>query len=185
MPDTAPMSSRFVALLRGINVGGRNKIAMADLAECVRAGGYEEVSTYIQSGNVLFSAACSPRAVEADLSRLIQEQFALSIPVVVRSDAEMAAAVAAAPPHYGDPAHRCDVIFLKHPLDAEEAMAGMPVPKEGVDQFSAGPGVIYASRLAARASSSRLSRINASPIYPNVTIRNWNTTGKLHELLSS
>lgn len=177
--------SRFVALLRGINVGGRNKIPMAELADCVRAGGYEDVSTYIQSGNVVFSASGKPRTVESDLSRLIQERFAFEIPVVVRSDAEMAAVVAEAPTHYGDPDHRCDVIFLKHPLAVDEAIASMPPPKEGVDQFFPGPGVIYASRLTARATSSRIGRITASPIYPNITIRNWNTTRKLHQLLST
>jgi uncharacterized protein (DUF1697 family) len=177
--------SRFVALLRGINVGGRNKIPMAELADCVRVGGYEDVSTYIQSGNVVFSASGKPRAVESDLSRLIQERFAFEIPVVVRSAAEMAAVVAEAPTHYGDPDHRCDVIFLKHPLAVDEAIASMPPPKEGVDQFFPGPGVIYASRLTARATSSRIGRITASPIYPNITIRNWNTTRKLHQLLST
>jgi uncharacterized protein (DUF1697 family) len=177
--------SRFVALLRGINVGGRNKIPMAELADCVRLGGYEDVSTYIQSGNVLFSASGEPRTVESDLSRLIHERFAFEIPVVVRSDAEMAAVVAEAPTHYGDADHRCDVIFLKHPLAAAEAMAAMPPPKEGVDRFAVGPGAVYASRLTARATSSRIGRITASPIYPNVTIRNWNTTRKLHQLLST
>lgn len=179
------MSNRFVALLRGINVGGRHKIPMAELAACVRDGGYQDVSTYIQSGNVLFEASGNPRTVEQDLSRLIHERFTFTIPVVVRSDAEMAAAVDQAPSHYGDPDYRCDVIFLKHPLDAEEALAAMPEPKEQVDRFEAGPGVIYASRLAARASSSRLGRLVASPIYPNITIRNWNTTRKLHALLST
>jgi len=177
--------SRFVALLRGINVGGRNKIPMVDLAECVTAGGYVDVATYIQSGNVLFSATGDPRAVESDLSGLIHDRFAFDIPVAVRSDAEMAAVVAKAPTHYGDPDYRCDVIFLKHPLAADEALGSMPPPKDGVDQFSAGPGVIYASRLGARATSSRLGRITASPIYPSVTIRNWNTTRKLHQLLST
>jgi len=177
------MSTRFVALLRGINVGGRNLIPMSDLAEAVRSGGYDDVSTYIQSGNVLFTASAKPRDVESDLTRLIAERFSVQVPVVAQSAAEVAAVVGKAPAIFGSDDHRCDVIFLKHPLKAEEAMTAMPEPREGVDQIWPGPGVVYFARLDAEASKSRLSRITAAPIYPNITIRNWNTTRKLHALL--
>jgi uncharacterized protein (DUF1697 family) len=173
-----------VALLRGINVGGRNKLPMKDLVAHLSEAGYDDVSTYIQSGNVFFARTGKPRDIESDLTRLIHERFGFDVPVVVQSQAEVAKVVAEAPAGFGDPEHRCDVIFLKHPLSAAEAMASMPTPREGVDQVWPGPGVIYFSRLDAQASKSRLSRITASPIYPSITIRNWNTTRKLHELLA-
>ena len=83
-----------VALLRGINVGGNNKIAMADLRDVVASLGHTEVSTYIQSGNVLFTAregpAAATTALAADLERAIEKAFGLRLRVVVLSRAELA-----------------------------------------------------------------------------------------------
>jgi uncharacterized protein (DUF1697 family) len=179
-------SEPYVALLRGINVGGRNPVPMKQLAACVEAGGYADVQTYIQSGNVLFrTEATDARAMEVELEERIADEFGFPVPVVVRSFGELNATVESAPPGFGGPDHRCDVIFLKHPLTADDAFAALPAPVEGVDQSAKGPaGSLYWSRLAEKASKSRLSRIASSPIYPSITIRNWNTTTKLHALLS-
>ena len=83
-----------VALLRGINVGGNNKVAMADLRDVVASLGHTGVSTYIQSGNVLFTAREGPAAaatgLAADLERAIEKAFGLRLRVVVLSRAELA-----------------------------------------------------------------------------------------------
>jgi uncharacterized protein (DUF1697 family) len=73
-------------------------------------------------------------------------------------------------------------IFLRHPLTAYEAMKSVTA-KPGVDRAVAGDGVLYFSRLISRASQSQLSRIVGTPDYQNMTIRNWNTTSKLLELM--
>jgi uncharacterized protein (DUF1697 family) len=179
------VSAPFVALLRGINVGGRNKVPMKELLTCVEAGDYSEVQTYIQSGNVVFATAnTDPQAMERDLEQRIEESFGFPVPVVVRSLAEMTKTVKSAPAWFGGPDHRCDVIFLKHPLTADDAFDALPSPREAVDQWVKGPvGCLYASRLTAQASKSRMGQIAASPIYPAITIRNWNTTTKLQSLL--
>jgi len=175
----------YVALLRGINVGGRNAVPMKELAPCVEAGGHTEVKTYIQSGNVLFTSdAADPRALELDVEQRIEAQFGFPVPVVVRSADELQATVDAAPKIFGSPDHRCDVIFLKHPLGAEDAFAALPTPRDGVDQSWIGPGALYFARLTALASKSRLSQIASSPIYPRITVRNWNTTTKLAAMLA-
>ncbi|HKY56532.1 MAG TPA: DUF1697 domain-containing protein [Aeromicrobium sp.] len=175
-----------VALLRGINVGGRNAVPMKELVTCVSAGDYADVATYIQSGNVLFTTGQSDaRAIEVDLEQRIERHFGFRVPVVVRSRVELDATVESAPAGFGGPDHRCDVIFLKHPLTADDAFDALPPPVEGVDQSWKGPaGCLYFARLSAKASKSRLSRITSSPIYPSITIRNWNTTTKLQRLLA-
>jgi len=174
----------YVALLRGINVGGRNAVPMKELAACLEAGGYQQVRTYIQSGNVLFAAdETDPRQIELDLEQRIADRFGFPVPVVVRTAEELQATVDSAPPGFGGPDHRCDVIFVKHPLPTDEAFAALPTPREGVDQSWIGPGALYFARLTALASKSRLSAIASSPIYRNITIRNWNTTTKLAALL--
>jgi uncharacterized protein (DUF1697 family) len=89
-----------------------------------------------------------------------------------------------APGGFGADTHKCDVIFLRHPLTAKRALSVVET-REGVDSAWAGRGVLYFSRVAAKASGSRLSRVAAQPEYRNMTIRNWRTTGKLLELIES
>ena len=176
---------RYVALLRGINVGGKNLIKMPALKSCFEANGFEDVVTYIQSGNVVFA---SPETRAVGLTRRIEamlaESFAYQATVVVRNRTQMRAIVDRAPKGFGaEPArYRYDVIFLKQPLTAKVAMKSVPT-KPGVDEAHAGTGVLYFSRSIEKATQSRLNKIISSPIYPNVTIRNWNTTTKLVRMI--
>jgi uncharacterized protein (DUF1697 family) len=175
----------YVALLRGINVGGKNLIKMPALKACFEANGFEDVATYIQSGNVLFTAAATPAAeLTRRIETMLADAFDYVPTVVVRSRTQMRAVVARAPKGFGsDPANYLyDVVFLKEPLTARAAMKSVST-KPGVDEMHGRTGVLYFSRLFAKATQSRLNKIAASPIYPSVTIRNWNTTTKLLELM--
>lgn len=179
--------NHYVALLRGINVGGKNKIKMTDLAACFRTQGFTDVRTYIQSGNVVFSADEIDRArLEGVIEMALSEVFHYDASVVLRSRQEMLDIVAQAPAGFGSniEAYRYDVIYLKAPLTSAVAMQFVSI-KEGVDQVSAGTGVLYFSRLISKATQSRLTRIISSPIYQSLTIRNWNTTTKLLNMLEA
>lgn len=179
--------NQYVALLRGINVGGKNIIKMADLRTCFKAMGFDQVRTYIQSGNVLFHSEETGRdALVSRIEKALADTFNYQLPVVVRSDKEMAAIVTNAPAGFGQEpdAYRYDVIFLKEPLTAAEAIPHLS-PREGVDQLHPGEGTLYASRLISRVTQSRLSRIASSPIYQSITIRNWNTTTKLLNMMTN
>lgn len=176
----------YVALLRGINVGGKNLIRMPALKTCFEAGGFEDVVTYIQSGNVVFRSSGSGGVA---LARRIEEMLGTAFrhypaSVVLRSHAQMRAVVTGVPKGFGsDPAaYRYDVIFLKEPLRATAALKQVPT-REGVDEIAAGKGVLYFSRLISRATQSRLSRVVSMPIYQSMTIRNWNTTSALLRLM--
>lgn len=179
------MNHQFVALLRGINVGGKNLIKMADLAACFQSLGFTQVHTYIQSGNVIFS---TPETDKSRLSGLLEETlsktFDYNASLVLRSEQEVREIVAEAPWGFGsDPVnYRYDVIFLKEPLTSTEAMQSVST-KDGVDQAFAGIGVLYFSRLISKATQSRLSRIVSMPIYQSLTIRNWNTTTRLLNMM--
>jgi uncharacterized protein (DUF1697 family) len=172
---------RYLALLRGINVGGKNLIKMTELAACFENLGLTGVRTYIQSGNVIF---CSQEPDQGTLTGLLEDAlsktFKYDSRVVLRSYEELKDIVAQVPEGFGsDPAtYRYDVIFLKEPLSSSDAMKSVSM-KEGVDQVTAGESVLYSSRLISRASQSHLTRIISSPIYQSLTIRNWNTTTKL------
>jgi uncharacterized protein (DUF1697 family) len=175
----------YVALLRGINVGGSNLIRMPALKTCFEAQGYGDVDTYIQSGNVLFTARRSNQHVlTGEIETALSKMFAYRSRVVVRSFEQMRNVVEAAPKGFGrrPAAYRYDVIFLKHPLTAEEALQSVTA-KPGVDRVLAGDGVLYFSRLISKAAQSHLIRIVGKPAYQIMTIRNWNTTVRLLELM--
>jgi uncharacterized protein (DUF1697 family) len=179
--------NQYVALLRGINVGGKNLIKMAALKTCFEGVGLQDVHTYIQSGNVLFSAAGSDQAkLTKQIEDALSEMFSYRSRVVIRSLKQMKEIVKAAPKDFGsDPAtYRYDVIFLKEPLTAVQAMKSIST-KEGVDQAFAGKGVLYTSRLISLATQSRLTRMIGTPVYQSMTIRNWNTTTKLLNMMEA
>lgn len=177
---------RYVAFLRGINVGGKNLIRMPDLVRCFEDLGLRDVTTYIQSGNVLFSSAGPRAGLSERIEAALTKRFTYSASLVLRSDRQLRDVARRAPEGFGAQPARCryDVIFLKSPLTAAAALALVP-RREGVDEAYAGPGVLYFSRLISQASRSQLSKIVTLPIYKQVTIRNWNTTTALLRLLAS
>ena len=174
----------YVALLRGINVGGRNIVRMADLRAAFEEAGYTEVSTYIQSGNVLFESGMPPAGLERAIEAMLDSRFGLSLVVVVRSHRQLRDVVDRAPDGFGatPDVHHSDVIFLKTPLTSRQALRAVEL-RDGVDQAWPGTGVLYFSRLSERLSQSRMSRIAGTPHYQSMTIRNWKTTTRLLGLL--
>ena len=178
---------RYVALLRGINVGGNNLIKMTALKACFEKQGLLEVVTYIQSGNVVFGATDhAADTLGGRLERALAAAFRYDANVVLRTEKEMRQIVARAPKGFGKQPdkYRYDVIFLKAPLTAPVALKSVATAP-GVDEAHAGPGVLYFSRLISKASQSRLSKIVSSPIYKSVTIRNWNTTTQLLRMMDT
>ena len=180
--------ARYVALLRGVNVGGKNPIPMPALKAAFEEHGFEDVRTYIQSGNVVFSTGTSK---QAELTRRIEQMLRRTFnhyeaSVVLRSQTQMRAIVERAPDGFGsEPTrYRDDVMFLKPALTARTVVESVPT-KERVDRIWAGIGVVYFSRLTSRAAQSRLTRVISMPIYQSMTIRNRNTTTKLAELVDA
>ncbi|HUP49595.1 MAG TPA: DUF1697 domain-containing protein [Thermoanaerobaculia bacterium] len=179
--------TRYVALLRGINVGGKNLIRMADLKACFEGQGFRDVATYIQSGNVLFKSNEPGRTrLTPRIEEVLAATFNYRASVVLRSQEQMRTIVEGAPEGFGlHPArHLYDVIFLKEPLTASTAIESV-LTRAGVDEAHAGAGVLYFSRLISKAPQSQLGRLTSLPIYQNMTIRNWNTTTKLLRMMET
>ncbi len=174
-----PAGVQYVALLRGINVGGKNLIRMPDLRAAFEAMGFTDVVTYIQSGNVLFRAPRQKRdELAAGIESALSRRFGIELKVVALTEAQLKGVVEGAPRGFGAESQRCDVIFVRKPLTVKKAFSVLEF-RPGVDSAWPGPGVIYHARLASRASGSRLSRFVMLPEYQNVTIRSWSTTTKL------
>lgn len=173
-----------MALLRGINVGGRNLVAMADLRAALEAEGYGAVRTYIQSGNVIFETDAPSRGLEDEVEAALERRLGLPLVVVLRSHQQLRRVVEDAPAGFGarPDLHHSDVLFLKAPLTSARVM-GVVELREGVDEAWAGRGVVYFARLSERRAQSRMSRIVGTPEYQLMTIRSWSTTTKLLALL--
>jgi uncharacterized protein (DUF1697 family) len=169
----------YIVLLRGINVGGKNKVPMAALRTCLEALGYARVATYIASGNVILDSDNHPDVIKARIEAALPEHFQLDdalIKVLVLSRDRLQAMVDNKPEGFGDePAtYHSDAIFLISIAAAE----AMPLfnPREGVDKVWQGDGVVYSQRLTAQLTKSRLGKIILSPLYKSMTIRSWSTT---------
>lgn len=179
----------FVLLLRGVNVGGKNKIAMADLKDRLRDEGFLNVTTQGLTGNVILDSTLGAKALANRVEKLIRTSFKLdseTIMVVAIEHAAFKKVVAGAPSEFGadDALYRYYVLFLKD-MTAAKAMKDIEV-RPGVDMAWAGQGAIY-FRLPSLASPDRnrswLNRLIAKPLYQSVTMRNWSTTGKIMDLL--
>lgn len=176
---------RYVALLRAVNVSGA-KLPMAELREVCGALGWENVTTYIQSGNVIFDSPSKPAALEAALEVAVKTRFGFERPVIVRS-AKQWAAYAAGSPFPEEEAERPNYLFLglaKSPVaaGAAEALQARGAAGEQVRQanealwffFPDGSGI---SKLTPKA----IDKAAGSP----VTTRNWRTVVKIQELLGA
>ena len=171
--------SRCVALLRGINVGGKNNVPMARLRVVLEEAGFSDVATYIASGNVILDSELRVDETGALIEEALARKLALQgerIRVLVLSHAQLQAIVDNRPEGFGSQPERyhSDAIFLMG-IGAEEAMSVFD-PRPGVDAVWAGDGVIYSQRLSAERTRSRLSTIMGTPAYKSMTIRSWSTT---------
>lgn len=175
-----PVAAQYVALLRGINVGGNRKVPMADLRAVLTGLGYGDVRTYIQSGNAVFTTAERRSGLEEAIEAALEAYFGFPILVVVRSERQLRAVIDRAPSGFGsDPAtYYSDAIFLKAPLTPDDVLAVAQL-REGVDEIWPGTGVVYFQRLGAQRTKSKLNKIVSTPEYKLMTIRNWTTTTKL------
>jgi uncharacterized protein (DUF1697 family) len=177
---------QYVVLLRGINVGGKNKVPMAGLKRCLEELGYANVSTYIASGNVILESDKPVDEIKAQLEKALPESFKLDdelIKVLVLTRNQLQAIIDNKPEGFGQQPEKyhSDAIFLM----GIDSASVMPLfnPREGVDKIWPGDGVIYSQRLSSQRTKSRLSKIMANPAYKSMTIRSWSTTTKLLEIM--
>jgi uncharacterized protein (DUF1697 family) len=174
----------YVALLRGVNVGGSGKIDMKELKTVFEAAGMTSARTYINSGNVVFETDLPDRLrIATLLEAAIVARFGLAVRVLVRSVDEIRSVVAALPAHWAnDEANKCDVFFLWDEADDPGILERLPFDP-AMEDVRYTPGAII--RLVSRqnAPKSKLTRIVGTPLYRQMTIRNCNTARKLLELM--
>lgn len=177
----------YLALLRGVNVGGRGLIRMSELKECLEKAGFAEVRTYIQSGNVLFAA---PKTETGRLARkmeaAIEEKFAMKVGVVVFAGEEWREIVQRTPKSWGkNKDWKHNLLALLPGTEAIDVVKAMGVLKPEIEAVTAGRGVLYQSLSLASFGRTTSGKLPARAIYRRITVRNFNTARKLAELLAN
>lgn len=176
---------RYVALLRGINVGGRALIKMADLKTCFQELGFRSVSTYIASGNVLFESHNGDAAALATMiEAAVEQRFAPAAKVVVLDRQGYGRIVKAIPQSWvGDDTLRANVAFLRDGVDAREIVHEHK-PDPTVEVVIAVRGAILWATRRDSLNRSAMRKLIGGAAYKELTVRSLNTTLKLHELLA-
>lgn len=178
--------NKYIAFLRGINVGGNNIIKMQDLRDCLEKNGFRDAGTFIQSGNVLFkSNEKHINRLEDRMEDILSKTFNYRSMVLVRSYPQIKKILAEVP---DDWIVRHDlrryIAFLKEPVTAVEALKEVEL-KPGIDFIKAGAGVVYMTTLLSGITKSGFTKLIGKKIYKYTTIRNYNTTKKIAELMGS
>lgn len=174
----------YVALLRGINVGGNNKVEMGRLKTMFEQLDYRCVKTYINSGNIIFASnQKDPRAIASIIEKAILKEFGLAIKVLIRTQAQIEATCAAIKDDWtngGD--MKCDVMFLWESYDTPAALDQVGLKRDLADIIYVPGAVIWRidRQYITRGGADKLI---GSAIYKHMTIRNCNTVRKLRSLM--
>ena len=171
--------ARHVVLLRGINLGPRNRVAMPALREALEEAGFENVRTHLQSGNVVLESSAKPEAVVREVERVISERFGLEIAVVVRTRAQLAAVVKRNPlGRVATEPKRYQVSFLSEKLPAKVVRELEAVAAPGEQVVAAGREV-YAWHPDTIARSKLWAKLAGKDLGVTATARNWATVEAL------
>lgn len=177
---------KYVALLRGINVGGNNKVPMKELKACFEHVGFDQVKTYINSGNVLFESSPTKPAEIADiLEKEIKERFGFEVHVLVYNSDDFLNISSALPSSWSnDEKMKCDVLFLWKEVDRPDIVEKLII-KPGVDEIKYVPGAAIWMIDRKNVTKSGQMKLSGTEIYKKMTIRNCNTVRKLSDLIEN
>jgi uncharacterized protein (DUF1697 family) len=177
---------KYVALLRGINVGGNRKVPMASLKLSFEEMGFTNVKTFINSGNVIFDTDINH--IEK-LTKMIEKQilkdFGFEVAVILRSQVQIHKLVKAIPDTWVNNADmKCDVMFLWPEVDSPEVLKLLTYNPE-IEDLTYVPGAVIWQIDRANATKSQVIKIIGTKLYKQITIRNCNTVRKLNELMKT
>jgi uncharacterized protein (DUF1697 family) len=175
---------RYVALLRGINVGGKALVRMAELKTCFEKLGFDRVSTYIASGNVLFETEDDDAGLATTIEAAIEQRFELPVKVVVLDQAAYTRIVDAIPKSWiGNGEVSANAAFVRPGTDASEVVRELK-PDPSIEEMAAVDGAILWATRRDSINRSVVRKLIGAAAYKELTIRNLNTTLKLNELLT-
>lgn len=176
---------KYIALLRGINVGGNSIIHMIELKQSVEDCGFTQVATYIQSGNVVFETnEKDTGSITNILEKQLSGRFQLDLKVIVLSQDHLRQVLQEVPQEWNTSKNlRCYIAFIRQPTTPKEVLPYLLLT-EGVDSVEVGKNVIYMTTKMEGLMKSGFKKLIGTKIYKHLTMRNYNTSKKLLELMS-
>ncbi len=177
---------KYIALLRGINVGGNNKIDMKALVKTFAKAGYKNVSTYINTGNIIFETSETDyKKIASNINKWISNDFHLDIPVLLKSADEFIAISNQVPEIYqNNKEQKTDVMFLWAETDSKKVLGEFST-NPLVDKVKYVPGALIWHIDKSSYNQSKLGDLIKLKLYKQMTIRNVNTVRKIAKLLTS
>lgn len=177
---------KFLALLRGINVGGKNVISKEDLRKLFEDLDFEGVRTYIQSGNILFrSSEKSPKKLARRIEEELSKRFSYDARAVVLSHNQYKSLVKSASDNWGkNEQQKHNALFFLGDNTLRKIFKELPQPKPEIESIELGKNVIFWSVSKKSLTKTSYMKLAALPVYQQVTIRNHNTVFKLLELFN-
>ncbi|MES2630662.1 MAG: DUF1697 domain-containing protein [Patescibacteria group bacterium] len=174
---------KYIALLRGINVGGNNKVSMAELKTCFENVGHLNVLTYINSGNVIFESDKTDKVeLVKECEEVIEKQFGFHVVCSVITAKELYAALKNAPAWWGKNDDKHNALFVIAPATAKDIVEEVGEAKPEYETIAMHEPIIFWSAPLKTFGRTRYSKIVGTKAYQSITIRNANTTKKLAEL---
>lgn len=172
----------YIALLRGINAGKNRRVEMKKLKALFEKLGYTSVSTYINSGNVIFQSDKKANIIRDQVELSLKKEFGFAIPTLIKTKAEMTKIAKAIPDTWqNDTAQRTDVAFLFPEIDSIKTVAQLPIKTEYIDiKYSKGALLWNVKRK--NYNKSHLNKIITHRLYQLMTVRNVNTARFLAEV---
>jgi uncharacterized protein (DUF1697 family) len=177
---------RYVALLRGINVGGKSPVDMRELKRTFERLGFTDVRTYINSGNVIFGASSGGNPeLTPRIEGALAEDFGIQVPVLVLSDRALGAIADAVPATWvNDSSMKCDVFFLWPDVDRPSVVDDVP-HKPAIEDLRYVPGALVRRVDRTNITKSPFTKVVGTELYRRMTARNINTVRKLRDLMAS
>ncbi len=173
----------YIALLRGINVGGNNIIKMADLKAEFENLKFQNVKTYIQSGNVIFQSNIeSKKELETTIEKALSKKFSYNATVLIRSFNEIQTVIECFPKLFDNPEWKHNVIFLGEEIDTKKILDEFN-PKPDLEEVTYIKGTLFWSAKLDTITKSDMLKLSTRKQYQKMTVRNQNTTRKILELM--
>lgn len=176
---------KYIALLRGINVGGNAKVPMAELRVCFEALGFLNVKTYINSGNVIFETnQTTIKSLRAEIENCLKKQFGFDLLIVLIESNHYKKIIESAPTWWGkDPLWKHNAIFLIEPTTAEEVVKAIGALKPDIELVEVCENVLFQSLEFSKFGQTTTGKLASNTLYKQMTIRNYNTAQRLLELI--
>ena len=178
---------RYVLLLRGINVGGKNKVVMSELKEFLKREGFGDVDSYINSGNLFFASDESVENIVLNIEKVLEENYEFSIPFVLLSKEEYLEEMERLPEWWKDEFARKDILFFSRGTDTDEVVRFVEESEFYNERVYIGKCAVFWAKIdeAEYQKTTYHKKILKQPFYKTITIRNGKTFDKIAEILQT